>query len=163
MLPAAETPPAAHAGQVLAPAVAENVPAAQSVHAKLPLLVLYWPAAHAEHGPPSAPVYPALQAQAAAAELALGELELVAQGVHRALPVVDLYDPMVHAVHGPEVSPFIHVYPTLHVHAATAELGLGESELVGHRIQVPAAVAPNVVEYVPAAQLVHANEDVAPV
>jgi len=36
------------------------VPAGQAVHA-LPMLVLYLPATHATHGPPSGPAYAALQ------------------------------------------------------------------------------------------------------
>jgi hypothetical protein len=39
----------------------EYVPAAQSVHAALPIAVLYFPGTHATHGPPSGPVNPALQ------------------------------------------------------------------------------------------------------
>ena len=35
------------------------MPAPQSVHAALPVAVLYFPATHAAHGPPSGPVYPA--------------------------------------------------------------------------------------------------------
>lgn len=76
VLPAGDVPPAPHAVQAaVAPTVPEYVPTAQSVHAAFPLLVLYLPATHAEHGPPSAPVYPALQVQAPEAELPLGELE----------------------------------------------------------------------------------------
>lgn len=44
----------------------------------------------------------------------------------------------------------------MHVQAATAELEIGELELVGHPRQVVATVAPTVVEYVPAVQSVHA-------
>ena len=46
--------------------------------------------------------------------------------------------------------------PALQVQAARAELGLGELELPGHVRQVTANVAPVLVEYVPAAQSVHA-------
>jgi hypothetical protein len=49
----------------VAPVVAENVPATQSVHATVPLSALYFPATHAEHAPPSGPVYPVLQKQEA--------------------------------------------------------------------------------------------------
>jgi hypothetical protein len=64
----------------------------------------------------------------------------------------------MHAVHVP---PFGPVKPTLHVQAASAELEIGELELVGHARQAVASVAPTVVEYVPAAQSVHTAEPVA--
>jgi hypothetical protein len=62
----------------VAPTVPEYFPAKQPVHDPLPLKSLYVPAPHASHGPPFGPVYPALQVQAAAAELMLGALELSA-------------------------------------------------------------------------------------
>lgn len=46
---------------VTAAVTAEYFPAAQLLHAALPLAILYVPAAHAEQVPPSGPVYPALQ------------------------------------------------------------------------------------------------------
>ncbi len=49
----------------------------------------------------------------------------------------------------------------MHVQATAAELILGEFELAGHATQVAAAVAPTVVEYMPAPQLVHATEPLA--
>jgi len=76
-LPAGETPPAPHdVHAALAPVTPDHVPAAQSVHVALPLLVLDLPATHAEHTPPSAPVNPALQVQI---ELSFGEMEFKAQ------------------------------------------------------------------------------------
>jgi hypothetical protein len=59
-----------HARQVaavVAVAVPEYVPAPQFPHTTLPLAILYVPAAQAEHGPPSCPVYPVLQVHAAIA------------------------------------------------------------------------------------------------
>jgi len=47
-----------HASAPIDPTVDEYVPAAQSKHATLPPLVLYLPATHAEHTPPSGPVNP---------------------------------------------------------------------------------------------------------
>ena len=79
VLPACETPPAPHGVQALAPVVPEYVPAEQSVHATLPLLVLYLPATQVEHTPPSGPVNPALQVQAALAELDTGEFDPTGQ------------------------------------------------------------------------------------
>jgi hypothetical protein len=55
----------AQVDDAVAPVVAENLPAIQSVHATVPLCVLYFPATHAEHTPPSGPVYPVLQKQEA--------------------------------------------------------------------------------------------------
>jgi hypothetical protein len=55
----------------------EYVPAPQSVHAALPLVVLYFPATQAVHGPPSGPVKPALHGivtQAVTDELPVGEV-----------------------------------------------------------------------------------------
>ncbi len=115
---------AKHVDNALAPSTAEYVAVPQSVHASLPALVLYFPATHVVHVPPFAPVNPALQVQAARAELASGELELaghvihvveivapvlveyvpVEQSVHTALPVV--YFPAMHAVH-PTVAGFV--------------------------------------------------------
>ena len=43
----------------------EYLPAPQSVHAALPAAVLCFPASHAVHVPPSGPVNPRLQRQAA--------------------------------------------------------------------------------------------------
>ena len=116
------------------------------MHAALPLVVLYFPATHAVHGPPFGPVKPALQTvdtQAVPQVLPLGEvvpaghethaLALLAlvtpeyvparQFVHTALPVAILYFPATQAVHGP---PFGPVKPTLHVQAARAALEIGE-------------------------------------
>ena len=50
-----------HVRQVVAATIPEYVPAAQSVHAALPVVVLYFPTPHPTHVPPSGPVYPALQ------------------------------------------------------------------------------------------------------
>jgi hypothetical protein len=73
------------------------------------------------------------------------------------VPVAVLYFPATQAVHGPPSGP---VNPGLQVQAVIVELGLGELELEGHARQVVATVAPAVVEYVAAPQLVHATEPV---
>ena len=64
---------AIHTDDALAPTAVEYVAAPQSVHTALPVPALYLPATHAEHAPPSAPVYPALQVQAVPAEPPAGE------------------------------------------------------------------------------------------
>ncbi len=66
---------AKHVDKTLAPTAAEYVPAPQSVHASLPVVVLYLPATHSEHATPLAPVNPALQVQAATVKLPDDELE----------------------------------------------------------------------------------------
>ena len=71
-----------HVDRALAPTVTEYAPVAQSVHAALPVLVLYLPASHVEHTPPSGPENPALQMQAPTTELELGEFEFVGQVKH---------------------------------------------------------------------------------
>ncbi len=64
------------------PTAIEYEPTPQSVHATLPLVVLYLPATQVEHTPPSGPVNPALQVQAAMAELDTTEFEFVGHAKH---------------------------------------------------------------------------------
>jgi hypothetical protein len=162
------------ADSTVAPWVPKYFAAAQSVHAALPVLILYLPAAHGEHALPSGPVDPALQVQPAAAEQpvhdapelagqaahivlnvapAVGEYFPAAQSVQTALPVASLYLPATHVVHTLPSGP---VEPALQVQAVTAVLWLGELEFAGHATQVAIAVTAVVVEYVPVGQLVHA-------
>ncbi len=164
-----------HAIQVaasVAPVVVEYTPAPQLVHNALPVLILYLPATHAEQTPPLGPVKPTLHVQAARTELDIGELEpaghatqvvdivapdvveyvAAAQSVHVTLPVLILYLPGTHAEQTPPSGP---VKPTLHEQATRTELDIGELEPAGHATQVVAIVAPDVVEYVAAAQSVH--------
>lgn len=66
------------AGQVMlvsdvAPAPRRYLPAPQSVHVAAPVDVLYFPATHWVHVPPSGPDAPALQVQLAKVPLAAGE------------------------------------------------------------------------------------------
>jgi hypothetical protein len=71
-----------HATQVVTTVAAtavEYVPTRQSVQVALPVIVLYLPATQTVHVPPFGPVKPRLHVQAARAELAVGELELVGQ------------------------------------------------------------------------------------
>ena len=116
---------ARHVATAEAPAAAEYVPAAQSVQTALPVAILYLPAMQAVHEPPSGPVNPTLQVQAARAVLGLGEFELpghatqvdssvapvvgeyfaAAQSVQTALPVAILYLPATQAVHVPPSGP----------------------------------------------------------
>jgi hypothetical protein len=74
----------------IAATVAEYLPTGQLVHAAELVALLYFPATHAEHGPPFGPVYPDLQMQAVRATLVVGELEPSGHMVHKTLPVVSL-------------------------------------------------------------------------
>jgi hypothetical protein len=83
-----------HATQVLAtvaPVVVEYVPAPQSVHATEPDPVLYFPAAHAAHVPPSGPVNQRLQTQLVSAVDPTVDWVFVGQLVHASVPVLGLY------------------------------------------------------------------------
>ncbi len=116
---------ARHVSANVAATVVEYVPAVPSVHNAVPASILYLPAIQSVHAPPSGPVHPALHVQAARAELAIGELELLgharqvaaseapvateyvpaAQFVHASEPVALLYEPASHDAHGPVSGP----------------------------------------------------------
>lgn len=150
-----------HVRQVAAAVAAltvEYFAAAQSMHADVPVNILYFPATHAVHVPPFGPVKPRLQMHSVKAKLVPGELEAPGHVVHATLPVVSLYVPVTHAMHETPSGP---VKPALHVHAALAELATGELELVWHARQVVATVAATTVEYFAAVQSVHATLPVA--
>ena len=55
------------------------VPALQWMQIALPFVILYLPASHAEHVPPSAPVYPILHLHCVESELLTGEFEFSGQ------------------------------------------------------------------------------------
>lgn len=74
-LPLGELENAGHLEQVPAPSLAEYFPTAQVVHGFAPMSDLYFPAAHAAQGSPSAPLYPLLHLQSVARLLPLSELE----------------------------------------------------------------------------------------
>ncbi len=62
--------------------VVEYAPAPQSRHVEAPVIILYFPASHAAHLPPSGPVYPGLHRQLVRRLIPLIELELSGQEVH---------------------------------------------------------------------------------
>lgn len=143
--------------------VSEYVLTSQSIHEELPVTVLYLPAIHAEHVPPSAPVNPALQTQLVERTLALGDCESVGQArhvlavvaatvseyvfaghaVHPSEPAASLYLPSTHAVHIPPSGP---VNPALHRQLLESALPLGDCELLGQSTQVASSEAPVVSE-----------------
>jgi len=101
----------AHTAELVAPVTLENVVARQSVHAALPVVVLYFPAVQAvQEPPPFGPVNPALQMQFVTPSLAMGEVLLVGHAVHWLLPTTFFHVPAGHGVH--ELVP---VYPAPHV------------------------------------------------
>ena len=87
--------------------------------------LLYLPALHAVHVPPSGPHQPALQVQLLKAVLCSGEPEPAGQLLQLSAPDMSLYLPATHAVHGPPVPP---VYPALQAQSVIAVLEPGESE-----------------------------------
>jgi hypothetical protein len=70
----------------VAPTLAEYLPAAQSEQVAFPVNALYFPATHTAHGPPSGPVYPALQVQLVCTVLPAGEREPEPQKLQYRLP-----------------------------------------------------------------------------
>ena len=60
----------------VAPTVVEYLPLLHSVQASEPVLILYFPATHAVHVPPSLPVKPASQMQSMRSLLPSGAMEL---------------------------------------------------------------------------------------
>ena len=82
--PAADAPVAAenvpapqsrHVAVVVAPVAAEYLPAPQSRHAAEPVPILYFPAPHAVHAPPSGPEKPATHTQSVGASLPVAACE----------------------------------------------------------------------------------------
>jgi len=70
----------------------------QSKQAALPAVSLYVPAEHAEHSPPSGPVYPAMHSQSVTLSLPSDDEAVVdGQAKHSVLPVSSLYLPGAHA------------------------------------------------------------------
>jgi hypothetical protein len=118
----------------------------QLVHATAPTVVLYFPTSHAEQGPPSGPVKPALQTQAVIALLPAGEVLDAGQAEHVLVPTV--YDPDAHIV---QVPPLVPVYPALQTQAVITELPTGEVLEVGQGVHV---LVPTV--YDPAAHIMQA-------
>ena len=137
MLPAPAYVPDPHIVQLdsaVAACSPECLPALQSVHSPDPDASLYLPAKHLVQGPPSLPLYPALQAQSVTLSLPEGEPEndghcvqtvsLVAASTAEYLPPSqlvqdkgpddDLYFPAAHVVQAGiwPVNPAIHAHAT---------------------------------------------------
>ena len=72
------------------------------MHTELPLVVLYLPATQAVQTPPSGPVNPVLQVQAAMTELDAAELEFAGHDTQTAeavAPTATEYEPTPQSVH----------------------------------------------------------------
>jgi hypothetical protein len=118
----AEYFPAAQFKQVLAvvaPCVSEYVPAPQSAHVPVPTALLYFPAAHAVHGPPFDPVWPAIHSQLV---LPANEFDNVGQLV-QVLAVLPEYVPEAQLVQTVEaaVAEYLPASQSLHTEAPAAE------------------------------------------
>ena len=80
--------------------------ARQSVQPALPGSVLYLPATHAVHAPPSGPEKPATHTQSVAASLPVAvEYVLALQSEQATSPVIDLYLPDTQAIQVPPLGP----------------------------------------------------------
>jgi len=158
----------------------ELLPTGQSRHVEEPLVVLYLPAAQAEHVPPLSPVNPGLQTQLVSAVdptadcVLLGQARQVLsatapvaarylpapQSVHVALSVVVLNFPAAQAKHVPPLGP---VNPRLQTQLVSTVDPTADCVFDGHATQVLAIVAPVAVEYVPTPHVRQALPAVAPV
>jgi hypothetical protein len=128
---------AGHAEQTAAPVALEYFATPQFVHAEL-LVAADVPAPHTSQvDAPDAP-----------------ENVPATQAAQDAFPAAILYVPERHCV---QLPPFAPEKPALQVHAASAELEIGELELAGHARHVVATVAATTVEYFATAQVRHAN------
>ena len=90
-----------------------------------PAALLYSPAPHAVHVPPSGPRQPAMQVQLLKAVLCSREPELAGQLLQLTAPDTFLYLAVPHAVHVPPSAPD---QPALQVHVVFAMLAIGASE-----------------------------------
>jgi len=115
-------------------------------------MILYLPAIHDKHTPPSGPVKPTLHVQLLTAELAFSELEFagqethvvatvapvvveyvpVKQSVHAVLPITVLYFPATQAVHGPPSGPLNPTLQPADTHALISALPIAEVVPAGH-------------------------------
>ena len=138
----------------------------------LPRALLYVPAAHITHVPPSGPYDPALQIQSVFSPLPAGESDRTGhawhvlsvapdsveyspglQLVHGVVPASILYVPGTQTSHLPPSGPLV---PALHVHNSMSYLPSLLFEFAGHNWQI-SDVAPMLFEYFPSTQNVHAE------
>jgi hypothetical protein len=138
----------------VAPVVVRYLPALQSVHPALPVTILYFPAAQAEHVPPFGPVNPRLQTQLLNAVEPLTDCELLGQSLQVLLaeaPTVEEYVftpqfKQVLAVVAPVVVEYFPASQLLQMVDPAVDWYVPAAQLE----QVPTVVAPTTAENVPA-------------
>ena len=134
-----------HVVEIVVPTVVEYVPAVQSLHAALSVVILYFPEAQAVHMSSSGPVNPMLQVQEAPTVHPLHEApELVGHATHvvaTVAPAVSEYVSAPQLVHTPAPDTPEYVQAMQFVHTADE-------------------MSPTAIEYEPAAQFVHCPEPV---
>ena len=143
--------PASQSVHVLAteaPVLVRYLPAAQSVHPTEPISSLYFPAAHAAHVSPSAPVCPAWQRQLVRRILPLRDCEFGGQEMH------------VSAVEAPGVVEYVLAPQSMQVPVIEAPAVM-EYFPEAQFVQVLATEAPVVTRYLPAPQSVHPTEPIS--
>ena len=139
------------------------MPAPQSLHAAFPVPGLNLPATHCEHGPPLAPVAPALQTQAVEAALAAGEVERVGHAWQVAgdvAPMVGENFPAAQLVHTPPNAANLPVAQL--VQSLSASDPAGEDLPAAQLVQTSELLAATITENLPAAHAWHAADDEAP-
>jgi hypothetical protein len=119
-------------------------PSGQAMHSAEPVAALYVPASHAEQGPPSGPLYPALHWQAVFSVLPLSEVLFAAHGVQSPAPVA-AYFPATHATQDDSLA-----WPAIDEYLPAVQ-----------DVQVATLCAPITAEYFPAEQGVHSPAPVA--
>lgn len=124
----------------------------QDSHSSEPESVLYFPAAHGAHSPPSGPVKPASQTQSVTVVLAWGDVLPPGHWVHSEEPELALYVATAHGVHSPPSGP---VKPITHWQSVTASLTEPEKLLAGHATHSLLNTLLSNGLYLPGVQAVH--------
>ena len=148
-----------HVPDATAPTAVEYLPATQSVHAALPVAPLYFPETHLVHVSPSCPDDPALQVQAAKAELPAVESDLVGHPRHvesAAAPTDVEYLPETQSVHVSDPAAALN-FPATHCVQTDAVSALYVPATQSVQVEAPAAAD------LPAAHERHSVARVAPV
>ena len=121
----------------------------QSVHALLPVTILYFPAVQAVHGPPLGPVYPRVQTHATTALLPTGETKFAGQAVQ-------LEDAVA-----PTTVEYVLTLQSRQLETSEAPTAV-EYFPAAQSVQNDDAEAPTVAEYLPATQSVQVAATEAP-
>jgi len=144
--------------------VAEYLPCPHCTHSAEPVLGLNEPAAHRAHGPPSLPVEPMLQVQAASSTLDAGALERTGQSEHssEAIATASEYLPATQLSQTSEAAPSTAEYLPASQPSHTSEAAATASEnLPATQLSHTSAEAASNTEYLPAMHTEHAAKPVA--